>query len=48
MYGAFISTVAAKTATTGYLMSAKKFSAARAVIDDDLIYVRYVIAATTS
>ena len=48
VYGAFLSTMAAKTATTGYLMAAKKFTAARAVIDDDILYVTYTISATTS
>ena len=48
LYGAFLSTVAAKTATTGYLMCAKKFGTARAVVDDDEINVTYTINATTS
>lgn len=48
VYGAFLSTVAAKTATTGCLMSAKKFSTARAVIDDDVLSVTYAITCTTS
>lgn len=48
VYGAFLSTVAAKTATTGYLMCAKKFTAARAVIDNDVLAVTYVITCTTS
>lgn len=48
IYGAFLSTVAAKTATTGYLMAAKKFSSARAVIADDVLAVTYVISCTTS
>jgi hypothetical protein len=48
VYGAFLSTSKAKTATDGYLMCAKKFSASRAVIDDDELCVTYVITATTS
>lgn len=48
VYGAFLSTSKAKTATDGYLMCAKKFSASRAVIDDDVLSVTYVITATTS
>jgi hypothetical protein len=48
VYGAFLSTSKAKTATDGYLMCAKKFSASRAVIDDDVLCVTYVITATTS
>lgn len=48
VYGAFLSTVAAKTATTGYLMSGKKFTASRAVVDDDELLVTYAISLTTS
>jgi len=48
VYGAFLSTEAAKTATTGYLTAAKKFGTARAVIADDVLAVTYVITATTS
>jgi len=48
VYGAFLSTEKAKTATTGYLMCAKKFGTARAVIDNDVLAVTYVITATTS
>ena len=48
VYGAFLSTVAAKTATTGYLMCAKKFGTARAVIADDILAVTYSISTTTS
>lgn len=48
VYGAFLSTVAAKTATTGYLMCGKAFTASRAVIDNDVLAVTYIISATTS
>ena len=48
VYGAFLSTEPAKTATTGYLMCAKKFGTARPVIDNDVLSVTYVITATTS
>jgi hypothetical protein len=48
VYGAFLSTEKAKTATTGYLMCAKKFSSARAVIADDVLSVTYAITCTTS
>lgn len=48
VYGAFLSTEKAKTATTGYLMCAKKFGTPRAVIDNDVLSVTYVITATTS
>jgi hypothetical protein len=48
VYGAFLSTVAAKTATTGVLMCAKKFGTSRAVIADDILAVTYSISTTTS
>ncbi len=48
VYGAFLSTSAAKTAVDGYLMCAKKFATARAVIADDELYVTYQITASTS
>jgi len=48
VYGAFLSTVAAKTATTGTLFAAKAFTSSRAVIDNDVLAVTYIITATTS
>lgn len=48
VYGAFLSTALAKTATTGTLMCAKAFASARAVIADDVLAVTYVISCTTS
>ena len=48
VYGALLSTIAAKTGSSGYLMCAKKFSSSRPVIDDDELYVTYTISATTS
>ncbi len=48
VYGAFLSTVAAKTATTGYLTAAKRFTASRAVIDDDELAITYEINVTSS
>jgi hypothetical protein len=48
VYGAFIATSQAKTATSGVLMCAKKFAAARAVIADDELAVTYAIACTSS
>jgi hypothetical protein len=47
-YGAFLSTAAAKTATSGTLMAAKLFGTARAVSATDVLGVTYVISATTS
>ena len=48
VYGAFLTTVAAKTATTGVLICAKKFTTARAVIADDQLAVTYAITMSTS
>jgi hypothetical protein len=48
VYGAFLSTSPAKTAVDGYLMCAKKFGTARAVILADVLAVTYVVTATTS
>ena len=48
LYGAFLATAAAKTATTGTLVCAKKFTTARAVEDNDEISIGYVITLTTS
>ena len=48
IYGAFLSTAAAKTATSGTLFCAKAFSSSRAVIADDVLSVVYVISCTTS
>jgi len=48
IYGAFLSTAAAKTATSGTLFCAKAFSSSRAVIADDVLSVTYVISCTTS
>jgi hypothetical protein len=48
VYGAFLSTATAKTATSGYMIAAKKFGTARAVIAADVLAVTYAIALTTS
>jgi len=48
VYGAFLSDAAAKTATSGHLMCAKRFAASRAVIADDELAVTYQITCTTS
>ena len=48
IYGAFLSTAIAKTATTGVLMCAKAFSPSRAVITADVLSVTYVVTATSS
>jgi len=48
VYGAFLSDAAAKTATSGHLMCAKRFASSRAVIADDELAVTYAITCTTS
>ena len=48
LYGAFLCTAAAKTATTGALICAKLFTTARAVVDNDEISVGYQITFTSS
>lgn len=48
VYGAGVVSSQAKTATTGYLLAAKKFAASRAVVDDDVLYVTYQITASSS
>ena len=48
VYGAFLSTIAAKTGTTGTLFCAKAFTTPRQVIDNDVLAVTYSITATTS
>jgi len=48
VYGAFLSDAAAKTATSGHLMCAKRFASSRAVIADDELAVTYQVSCTTS
>jgi hypothetical protein len=48
VYGAFLGDAAAKTATSGKLMCAKRFASSRAVIADDELAVTYAITCTTS
>lgn len=48
VYGAFLSSEKAKTATDGYLMAAKKFTASRAVIANDVLAITYAITCTSS
>jgi hypothetical protein len=48
VYGAFLASSQAKTATTGTLFCAKAFAASRAVIADDELAVTYQITCTTS
>ncbi|MGP8337657.1 MAG: hypothetical protein ACT6FC_05415 [Methanosarcinaceae archaeon] len=48
VYGAFLSTEKAKTATTGYLTAAKRFSASRDVKDNDVLSIAYEIVVSSS
>ena len=48
IYGAFLTNDSDMTSTSGVLMSAKKFSASRSVIADDVLSVSYVITLSTS
>lgn len=48
VYGAFIASSQAKTATTGKLLAAKQFASSRAVVDNDVLLVTYQITATSS
>lgn len=48
VYGMALSTIQAKTGTSGVLMSAKKLTSSRPVKDDDESAVSYLISLTTS
>jgi hypothetical protein len=48
IYGAYLTDSSDMTSVAGILMSAKKFSTARAVIADDVLSISYVISLTTS
>lgn len=48
VYGAFVTSGQAKTATSGKLLAAKKFDAARTVVNTDILYVTYQITAISS
>ena len=48
VYGAFLSSIQAKTGVSGTLMAAKKFDASRAVILDDQLAITYQLTATSS
>jgi len=43
VYGAFLGDDSDPTGTAGHLLAAKKFSASRSVIDNDILYVLYQI-----
>ena len=48
VYGAFLTTDSTTTSTSGLLMSAKAFTASRAVIADDVLSITYAISLTSS
>ena len=48
MYGAFMSSVSTKSATTGTLVAAAKFAAARSLVSGDQLLVTYVFTATSA
>lgn len=48
VYGAFLASASAKSATSGSLLAIARFSASRAVIDDDVLAVRYDLTVTSS
>lgn len=45
IYGAFLASASAKSATTGTLMAASKFAAARSVVDNDQLLITYALSA---
>lgn len=47
IYGAFLVSASAKSATTGTLMAAAKFSTAKAVVDNDELLITYAFAASS-
>lgn len=48
VYGAGILSASAKSATSGTLLAYAKFSAVRAMVDDDVLTIKYTISATSS
>lgn len=48
VYGAFLATSQAKTATTGVLVCAKRFTTAKTCIADDQLAITYTITMTTA
>lgn len=47
IYGAFLVSASAKSATTGTLFSAARFSSAKAVVDDDQLLLTYTFNASS-
>lgn len=48
IYGAFLVSASAKSATTGTLLSAAKFSTSKSVVDDDQLLLTYTFTASSS
>lgn len=48
IYGAALHSLSTKSATTGELLAVARFSASRAVVDDDVLAVAYTLSATSS
>lgn len=48
IYGAFLVSASAKSATSGVLFSASKFASSKAVVDDDQLLVTYQIDASNA
>ena len=47
IYGAFLASASAKSATSGTLMSAAQFGSSKAVVDDDQLLVTYTFGASS-
>jgi hypothetical protein len=47
VYGAFLVSASAKSATTGTLMAAAKFSTSKAVVDNDELLITYAFGASS-
>jgi hypothetical protein len=48
IYGAFLASASAKSATTGTLLAAARFGSSKAVADDDQLLVTYALSAASS
>lgn len=48
IYGAFLASASAKSATTGTLLAATRFSTSRAVIDNDVLLITYTVSAASA
>lgn len=48
IYGAFLASASAKSATTGTLFSAARFGSSKAVVDDDQLLVTYTFSAASA